>query len=154
MMERKFGSDSAAAAVTDRDRPLILMVEDDPNDRAIYGDMLCYNGYDVAMAGTVAEGLRAAERHAPDLVLLDMGLPDGSGLEVCEELRRREALHCVPIIALSAFRHREFGARAADAGCTIYVEKPASPVDVLHHIEGLIGRAPMPGEGRPPRVIG
>ncbi|CAN5785857.1 hypothetical protein BH23GEM10_BH23GEM10_15740 [soil metagenome] len=152
-MDRRFDSDSAASAVRDRDRPMLLMIEDDPDDRAIYGDMLCYNGYDVVLAGNVAEGLRAAEQHRPDLVLLDMGLPDGSGLEVCVELRRQDADCSVPIIALSAFPHQEFGARAADAGCTIYIEKPASPIGVLHHIEQLIGRAPMPGEGRPPRII-
>lgn len=153
-MERRFGDDSTATAVQERDRPVLLMVEDDPHDRAIYGAMLCYNGYDVVLAGSVSEGMLAIAEHRPDLVLLDMGLPDGSGLDICEAMRRQDDYRCTPIIALSGFRRQEFGVRARDAGCTIYIEKPASPVNVLHHIEDLIGRAPMPGEGRPPRIIG
>lgn len=152
-MERRFGDDSAATAVQERDRPVLLMVEDDAHDRAIYGAMLCYNGYDVVLADTVSEGIRAAIEHRPDLMVLDMGLPDGSGLDVCDTVRRQDEHRSMPIIALSGFRQQELGARALDAGCAIYLEKPVSPVDVLHHIEELIGRAPMPGEGRPPRII-
>lgn len=159
-MDQRFGGGHGGSCLqerddtTDRGRPLLIMVDDDPHDRRIYGSMLCYNGYDVVLASCVADGLNAASHHRADLVLLDVGLPDGSGLEICSELRRRAEYDGVPILALSGFPRAQQGQLAADAGCTRYLEKPLSPVEVLHQVEELIGRAPLPGEGPPPRVIG
>jgi two-component system, cell cycle response regulator DivK len=136
-----------------RYRPLVMMVDDDDHDRAMYGGMLCYNGFDVVLAFDAASALRLAALHSPDIVLLDLGLPDRNGIEVCEELRRRHSAADTPIIALSAFAERDMGQRARAAGCTVYVEKPASPVHVLHVIEEFIGRAPLPGNGPAPRVL-
>lgn len=136
-----------------RDRPLVLVVEDDPDDREIYGRVLCYNGFDVIFASDVATAVRSARDQAPDLILLDLGLPTGSGLDICRELRQRSDCATIPIIALSGYPEAEMGEPARRAGCSSYIEKPASPVDVLHAVEDMIGKAPLAGVGRPPTVV-
>lgn len=136
-----------------RYRQRILVVDDDAHDRQLYGMMLCYNGFDVVFAPTIRDGVEMARRHAPDLVLLDLGLPDGNGLELCTELRRIPQTASVPVIVLSGFRRAELGDTAERYGCADYVEKPASPLQVLHRIEELVGKPPLAGEGEPPVVL-
>lgn len=135
------------------DRPLVLVVEDDADDREIYGRVLCYNGFDVIFADDVATAVGLARVHVPDLILLDLGLPTGSGLDICRQLRQRSDCAMIPIIALSGYPEAEMGESARQAGCSSYIEKPASPVVVLHAVEGMIGKAPLPGVGRPPTVV-
>jgi two-component system, cell cycle response regulator DivK len=136
-----------------RERKLILVIEDDEHDREIYGRMLLYNGFDVAFAGDAAHGLQLAAAHHPDLVLLDIGLPDATGVELCEALSKLAWRTKPPIVVLSAFTREEMGARSAAAGACDFIEKPASPVSVLHTVEDYLGKAPLPGEGEPPRVL-
>lgn len=135
-----------------RERPLVLLVDDDPHDREIYGSILCYNGFDVVCANDGESGNRLARRVMPDLVLLDIGLPDLHGLDLCSALRTDPETSLIPVIALSAYAETRMGEQARLAGCTRYIEKPASPVGVLHEIEQLIGKPPLPGDGTPPRM--
>lgn len=135
-----------------RERPLVLLVDDDPHDREIYGSILCYNGFDVMCANDGESGNRLARRVMPDLVLLDIGLPDLHGLDLCSALRTDTETSRIPVVALSAYAETRMGEQARLAGCTRYIEKPASPVAVLHEIEHLIGKPPLPGDGRPPRI--
>jgi two-component system, cell cycle response regulator DivK len=135
-----------------RERPRVLVAEDDPNDREIYGRMLAYNGFDVIFAGDGETALRLARSRRPDLLLLDLGLPVLSGLDVCTELRGDAATAGMPIIALTAYARERMGRQARQAGCTTYIEKPVSPVSVLHAVESLIGKAPLSGVGSPPTV--
>lgn len=142
---------TAAPHVT-RERQLVLLVDDDPHDREIYGSILCYNGFDVVCADDGESGIRLAQRIMPDVVLLDIGLPDLHGLDLCSTLRTTTETSGIPVIALSAYAETRMGEQARLAGCTRYIEKPASPVAVLHEIEKLVGKAPLPGEGNPPRM--
>lgn len=135
-----------------RERPLVLMVDDDPHDREIYGSILCYNGFDVMCAEAGASGMQLARQHHPDVVLLDIGLPDLHGLDLCSALRTDAETADIPVIALSAYAEKRMGEQARLAGCTRYVEKPASPVGVLHIIEEFVGKPPLAGEGRPPQL--
>jgi CheY-like chemotaxis protein len=135
-----------------RERQLVLLVDDDPHDREIYGSILCYNGFDVVCTDSGHSGIRLARRVRPDLVLLDIGLPDLHGLDLCSTLRTDPDTSAIPVIALSAYAENRMGEQARLAGCTRYIEKPASPVGVLHEIEHLIGKPPLPGDGRPPRM--
>src|SRR5690606_20707823 len=81
------GSTGGKEPAVERRRPRILVVDDDEHDRELYGMMLCYNGFDVVFAGSISSGVEMARQYAPDLVLLDLGLPDGNGLELCGRLR-------------------------------------------------------------------
>jgi CheY-like chemotaxis protein len=135
-----------------RERPLVLLVDDDPHDREIYGRILCYNGFDVVCADGGIAGMRLARTYVPDVVLLDIGLPDLHGLDLCSTLRTELDTSEIPVIALSAYAEKRMGEQARLAGCTRYIEKPASPVAVLHEIEQLVGKPPLAGEGTPPRM--
>lgn len=137
-----------------RERPLVLVVEDNPHDWEIYGKILWYNGFDVLYAAEGSRGLRLCAEHSPDLVLLDVGLPDMTGLELCEALRADPRTEAIPVMILSARPREEYEAQAAAAGCVKYLEKPVGPVEVLREVERLVGRPPPSGDGRPPRLGG
>jgi two-component system, cell cycle response regulator DivK len=142
---------TSASGVTHR--PRVLVVDDDPDDREIYGRMLCYNGFDVVFAADGATALDQAAQYPPDLVLLDLCLPDMSGLSVLEHLRDQPQCVSTPVVALSGLRRDCVAAEARAAGCDSFIEKPASPVAVLHSVEDLVGKAPLPGVGALPQVI-
>ena len=126
----------------------MLLVEDDPDYRELYAGVLVYNGFNVLLAYDGGSALRAVSVVRPDLVVLDLGLPDVDSLEICGQLSLLPNGPPVPLIALSAFAREDMEARALAAGCRLYMEKRGStPVDVLHAIEEVIGRPPPPGEG-------
>jgi two-component system cell cycle response regulator DivK len=137
--------------VAERNRPLVLVVEDDPHDWEIYGKILWYNGYDVIHAADGETGWRMALEHEPDLVLLDVMIPKLDGLSLCERLMSDPARARIPVVILTGRPREEVGNRARRAGCSRFLEKPARPLDVLHEVESLIGRPPSPGEGPAPR---
>jgi DNA-binding response OmpR family regulator len=147
------GGDKEQEPAEHRERPRVLVVDDDEQDRQLYGMMLCYNGFDVVFAGSIRAGRDLARQYAPDLVLLDLGLPDGNGLELCAQLRRSNVVGNLPVIVLSGFRREELGETAMRHGCADYVEKPASPLAVMRRIEELIGKPPLAGDGEPPAVL-
>ncbi|MGH7483352.1 MAG: response regulator [Longimicrobiales bacterium] len=123
-------------------RPLILVVEDEKNDWEIYGKMLWYNGYDVLYAADGEAGLKLARESPPDLVVADLILPKLNGLELCVALKQDSRTRDIPVIMLTARARSEFEERSRKAGCALYLEKPTSPVTLLHEVEELIGRPP------------
>lgn len=127
-------------------RKLVLVIDDERAERELYGSLLWYNGFDVAFAETGEDGIQLAAEQHPDLVLLDMMLPGIDGLGVCETLRADARTDDIPVLALSGRSERELGPAARRIGCANYLEKPISPVAVLHEVERLIGRAPPPGD--------
>ncbi len=127
-------------------RKLVLVIDDERAERELYGGLLWYNGFDVAYAETGEDGLRMAAQQHPDLVLLDMMLPGIDGLGVCETLKADPQTNAVPVLALSGRREGELGPAARRLGCETYLEKPISPLAVLHEVERLIGRPPPPGD--------
>lgn len=136
-------------------RPLVLVVEDNDSDWEVYGKMLWYNGYDVLHAPDGEEGLRLAHDRHPDLVLLDLMLPKVSGIDVCRRLREADDTRKIPVVVLTARSASEVADAARAAGCDRFLQKPVGPVEVLHEVESVIGKAPAPGEarlGEPPHV--
>jgi DNA-binding response OmpR family regulator len=94
----------------------------------------------VVEASDGAAALRLAEEFEPELIFLDVNLPDMSGLEVCRRLRRQARLSGVPIVLLSAAAQQEDVARGLTAGANHYLTKPFSPVRLLTLVEGLMPR--------------
>lgn len=134
------------------ERPLVLVVEDSEHDWKIYGRILWYNGFDVLHATDADEGQRLAHRFDPDVLLVDIRLGDKNGLDLSKALKSDPATQRAPIVVLSACREKEYGAQARAAGCTMFLEKPISPVDVVRRIAELVGFPPKPGEGTSPRM--
>jgi DNA-binding response OmpR family regulator len=94
----------------------------------------------VVEASDGASALRLAEEFEPELLFLDVNLPDMSGLEVCRRLRRQAGLSGVPIVMLSAAAQHDDIVRGLAAGATQYLTKPFSPVRLLSLVEGLMPR--------------
>jgi DNA-binding response OmpR family regulator len=125
-----------------------MLVEDDPDHRRIYGTLLWYNGFNVFVAPDVTRTRRVLSFLRPDLILLDLALPDGDGLQICRTVRELDPEHPVPIVALSSFPTAQMEVRAVAAGCARYLEKQlSSPLAVLRAVEEILGRAPPSGEG-------
>jgi len=109
----------------------ILLVDDEPAIQRSVGLLLRARGYEVEIAGTGADALEMAANHAPDLIVLDLGLPDLEGTEVC---RRVRATSAVPIVVLSARGAEADKVQALDLGADDYVTKPFGPDELLARI--------------------
>jgi two-component system, OmpR family, KDP operon response regulator KdpE len=118
-------------------RGRILLVDDEMSIQRAVGPLLRSRGYDVEIAGTGAEALRVVADRAPDLIVLDLGLPDIEGTEVCRRIR--ETLK-VPIIVLSARGAEADKVNALDLGADDYVTKPFGPEELLARVRVALRR--------------
>jgi two-component system KDP operon response regulator KdpE len=128
--------------------PRILLVDDELSIQRAVAPLLRSRGYDVDVAGTAADALRLFAAHPPALVVLDLGLPDLEGTEVCRRIRERSP---VPIIILSARGREEDKVAALDLGADDYITKPFGPEELLARIRVWMRRlAPeeVPESGR------
>jgi two-component system cell cycle response regulator DivK len=116
---------------------MILVVDDERDNREAYAEYLRHHGYRTAEAATGREALMKAGRSTPDLVLLDMRLPDMEGTEVSRRLREA-APGSLAIIALSACVFEQDVAAALESGCDAFLAKPCLPNDVLAEIRRLL----------------
>ncbi len=119
-------------------RRTILMVEDEVSITEPLAEALAREGFDTEVAGTVAEALELAGRIDPDLVLLDVMLPDGSGYDVCRELRRDSS---VPIIMLTARGEETDRVVGLELGADDYVVKPFSARELAARVRAVLRRA-------------
>ena len=108
--------------------PTLLLVEDEPQMRRFLRASLGAHGYRLVEASTAREGLQLLASHNPALVLLDLGLPDGDGLDVVAEVR---GFSRVPIVVLSARGQEDDKVRALDAGADDYLTKPFGVNELL-----------------------
>lgn len=123
----------------------VLVVDDEPQIRRALRTSLEAHGYEVATAGTGEEGILAAAETAPDLVLLDLGLPDLDGTEVIERVR---SFSDVPVIVLSVRDRQADKVAALDAGADDYVTKPFGVEELLARLRAALRRTQgqEPGE--------
>jgi two-component system KDP operon response regulator KdpE len=115
----------------------ILLVDDESAIQRTVGPLLRARGYDVEIAGTGTAALRIVEDQTPDLIVLDLGLPDLEGTEVCRRIR---ASSKVPIIVLSARSSETDKVNALDLGADDYVTKPFGPEELLARIRVALRR--------------
>ena len=116
----------------------ILVVEDTEDNRRIVRDLLTSVGYELIEAADGAEGVAAAEREKPDLILMDIQLPVVDGYEATRRIRAIPALAQVPIIAVTSYALSGDEAKARAAGCDGYVAKPFSPRQLLANIREFL----------------
>jgi DNA-binding response OmpR family regulator len=122
----------------------ILIVDDDPDIREGMRVRLEYCGYDTCFAEDAVSGIATARKQRPDLVVLDLGLPEGDGFLVIERLKGPAASEAIPIIVVSARDARANRERAIRAGAAAYLQKPVNNAEFLAVIRKALGEpAPL-----------
>lgn len=134
----------------DRPAPLVLLIEDEPQMRRFLRTALGANDYRLVEATTAKEGLAQAAARNPDVILLDLGLPDRDGLEVARELRGWSG---TPIIVLSARGREEDKVKALDLGADDYLTKPFGVEELLARIRVALRHAATPAGATPEPVF-
>lgn len=117
----------------------ILVIEDQEDNRAILRDLLTKAGFEYLEAATGEDGVTAAERERPDLVLMDIQLPVIDGYEATRLIKAQPALRAIPIIAVTSYALSGDEEKAKAAGCDDYVAKPFSPRALLAKVREHIG---------------
>lgn len=124
----------------------VLVVEDDDATRRFLADNLTADGYELLVASTAAEGLRLAETRYPDVVVLDVGLPDASGLELLARIRASDGVRAradrdLPVLMLSGRTAQTDRLRGFQRGADDYVVKPFSYAELHARIAALMHRS-------------
>ena len=131
--------------------PRILVVDDEPNILGTLAPLLRARGYEVHTAMNARAAIETVDREKPDLIVLDLGLPDIDGVEVCRQIR--ESLS-VPIVVLSARGAEGDKVRALDVGADDYVTKPFGAEELLARIRAALRRSDAPSPASEPIVRG
>lgn len=113
----------------------ILLIEDNEKNRYLVSFLLKSHGYEVIEAEDGRSGIETAVEITPDLILLDIQLPGMDGYAVARELRQRNELEEVPIVAVTSYAMMGDRERVLAAGCTGYIEKPINPNTFLREVE-------------------
>jgi len=116
----------------------ILMIEDNEQNRYLATFLLERNGYQVESAVDGASGVRAAESNPPDIILLDIQLPQMDGHAVARALRELRELDGTPIIAVTSYAMVGDREKSLAAGCDGYIEKPIDPDTFVDTIRGIV----------------
>lgn len=120
----------------------ILLVEDNPENADMLGRRLRKRRFDVVHAADGLAAVSAAERLLPDLILMDLDLPEIDGLEATRRLKRGTTTGHIPVIALTAHAMRSDFERAIAAGCSEFETKPIDFERLLAKMSGLLAAAP------------
>jgi DNA-binding response OmpR family regulator len=118
--------------------PALLVVEDELLTRRTLEDLLQREGFAVSTVGSIAEAMGEVNRRSYDLILLDLILPDGDGIDACGRIRER---HRMPIVILSTRRQLEDRVAGLETGADDYIVKPFEPADMIARIRAQLRRA-------------
>lgn len=124
----------------------LLLVEDDSDASSFIKYVLEQEEFDVQVAGTAEEAREVLAREPADLVVIDRGLPDGDGIDLCREMRGRPALARTPVMFLTALKTPADIEDGFAAGADDYMAKPFSFIEFLARIKALMRRDPGSGE--------
>ncbi len=119
----------------------VLIVEDNELNMKLFHDLLDAHGYNILQTRNGREALHLAQKNHPDLILMDIQLPEISGLEVTKWLKEDSALRDIPVVAVTAFAMKGDEERIRDGGCEAYIAKPISVPKFLDTIRHYIGEA-------------
>jgi two-component system cell cycle response regulator DivK len=120
----------------------ILVIDDHEDNRRILHDLLANAGYEVLAAATGEGGVALAETHIPDLILMDIQLPDTDGYEATRRIKRNPMLRRIPVIAVTSYALSGDDAKALAAVCDGYVAKPFSPRALLAKVREYLPQTP------------
>jgi len=116
----------------------VLIVEDNDLNMKLFNDLLEAHGYFTLQTKDGVEALRMARLHRPDLILMDIQLPEVSGLEVTKWLKEDDDLRTIPVIAVTAFAMKGDEEKIRNGGCEAYIAKPISVAGFMRTIERFL----------------
>jgi two-component system cell cycle response regulator DivK len=116
----------------------VLIVEDNDLNMKLFNDLLEAHGYFTLQTKDGVEALRMARQHRPDLILMDIQLPEVSGLEVTKWLKEDDDLRSIPVIAVTAFAMKGDEEKIRNGGCEAYIAKPISVAGFMRTIERFL----------------
>ena len=119
-------------------RKKVLIVEDNDLNMKLFNDLLVAHGYGTLQSRDGIEALALARQHRPDLILMDIQLPEVSGLQVTQWIKRDNDLRMIPIIAVTAFAMKGDEEKIRDGGCEAYIAKPISVASFLRTVERFL----------------
>jgi len=123
-------------------KKIILVVEDNPLNMKLSGDLLELNGFEVLKASNGQSALEALKRNTPDLILMDIGLQDMNGFEVYRKIREDERLNSVMVVALTALAMKEDEDKIKAAGFNFYITKPIDTKNFIKTIKEILLKVP------------
>jgi two-component system, cell cycle response regulator DivK len=126
----------------------VLIVEDNELNMKLFHDLLDAHGYRTVQTRSGLDALALARQHRPDVILMDIQLPEVSGLEVTKWLKDDDALREIPVIAVTAFAMKGDEDRIRSGGCQAYISKPISVVTFLETVGRFAGLATASTRGQ------
>lgn len=119
----------------------VMIVEDNELNMKLFRDIIEATGFETIQTRSGLEALDLARAHKPDLILMDIQLPEVSGLEVTKWLKQDDDLHTIPVIAVTAFAMKGDEDRIRQGGCEGYISKPISVPKFIETIKSYLGEA-------------
>src|SRR5436853_1442089 len=116
----------------------VLIVEDNELNMKLFNDLLEAHGYFTLQTKDGMDALRIARQHHPDLILMDIQLPEVSGLEVIKWLKEDDSLAAIPVIAVTAFAMKGDEEKIRNGGCEAYIAKPISVASFMRTVERFL----------------
>jgi len=116
----------------------VLIVEDNELNMKLFHDLLDAHGYNILQTKDGMEALRLAREHHPDLILMDIQLPEVSGLEVTKWIKEDDTLKSIPVVAVTAFAMKGDEEKIREGGCEAYIAKPISVTNFLETVERFL----------------
>jgi two-component system cell cycle response regulator DivK len=116
----------------------VLIVEDNELNMKLFHDLMEAHGYNILQTRDGMEALKLARAHRPDLILMDIQLPEVSGLEVTKWIKEDDDLRSIPVIAVTAFAMKGDEEKILQGGCEAYIAKPISVTNFLKTVERFL----------------
>ncbi len=129
-------------AAENREAPLILVVDDFQDNREMFAEFLSLSGYRVAEASNGREAIERAFELIPDLILMDLSLPELDGWEATRKLKNDARTKHIPVVALTGHALADHSREAKEAGCDSFLTKPCLPEVLVVEVQRMLERGP------------
>ena len=117
-----------------------MLVDDSGDARKYYRAFLLRRGYRVATAANGAAAVRTAIRRRPDVIVMDLAMPDVDGIEATRQLRSDERTRAIPVVAVTGYGWKTVARIAAQVGFAAFVTKPCASIDLVTTVDQVLGR--------------
>lgn len=132
------GNDAVKSDSVNGSEKTVLVVEDNELNMKLFHDLLEAHGYHILQTKDGLEALRLAREHRPDLILMDIQLPEVSGLEVTKWIKEDDNLKSIPVVAVTAFAMKGDEEKIREGGCEAYISKPISVTHFLQTVQRFL----------------